>query len=98
MYAWADPDAAANGVSGASNSTGNRKLMINNSKTPMGGPTTCPWTTNNCGPNDEMFSFHVGGCHAVLGDGSVRFLSENIDSLVIKRLVGSQDGLVVGEF
>lgn len=98
MYAWADPDSAANGVSGASNSTGNRKLQINNSKSPLGGPPECRWTVNNCGPNDEMYSFHVGGAHAVLGDGSVRFLSESIDSLVIKRLVGSQDGQVVGEF
>jgi Protein of unknown function (DUF1559) len=98
MYAWADPDSAANGVSGASNSTGDRRLTINNSKTPLGGPAECKWTTNNCGPNDEMFSFHVGGCHAVLGDGSVRFLSESIDSLVIKRLVGSQDGQLPGDF
>ena len=99
MYAWADPDCATNGVSGPSNSTApSKKLAINNSKTPMGGPAECKWTVNNCGPNDEIFSFHVGGCHAVLGDGSVRFLAENIDSLVIMRLVGSQDGVPVGDF
>lgn len=98
MYAWADPDAATNGVSGPSNSTGNRSLRVNNSNTPMGGPAECRWTTNNCGPNDEIFSFHVGGAHAAMGDGSVRFLSENMDMMTIKWLVGSQDGKVVGEF
>ena len=98
MYAWADPDAAANGVSGPSNSTGSRVLTINNNKTPLGGPASCKWTVNNCGPNDEIYSFHVGGAHAAMGDGSVRFLSENIDTLLIKRLVGSQDGNVIGEF
>ncbi len=98
MYAWADPDAAANGYSGPSNSAGSRVAGINNYKTPIGGPTECPWTTNNCGPNDEPFSFHTGGCQAVMGDGSVRFLSENMDAVALKYLVGCQDGKVVGEF
>ncbi len=98
MYAWADPDAGANGYSGPSNSTGSRVAGINNYKTPIGGPVECPWTTNNCGPNDEPFSFHTGGCQAVMGDGSVKFLSENMDAVVLKYLVGCQDGKVVGEF
>jgi prepilin-type N-terminal cleavage/methylation domain-containing protein/prepilin-type processing-associated H-X9-DG protein len=98
MYAWADPDAGANGVSGPSNSLASKVLSINNFKTPLGGPADCRWTNNNCGPNDEIFSFHTGGAHVVLADGSVRFLSENLDWLVLKRLVGSQDGFVVGEF
>ena len=98
MYAWADPDAGANGYSGPSNSTGSRVAGINNYKTPIGGPVECPWTTNNCGPNDEPFSFHTGGCQAVMGDGSVKFLSENMDAVVLKYLVGCQDGKVTGEF
>ena len=98
MYAWADPDAGANGYSGPSNSTGSRVAGINNYKTPIGGPVECPWTTNNCGTNDEPFSFHTGGCQAVMGDGSVKFLSENMDAVVLKYLVGCQDGKVVGEF
>ena len=98
MYAWADPDSATNGVSGPSNSLGSRKLTINNFKSPTGGPADCRWTNNNCGPNDEIFSFHTGGAHVVLADGSVRFLSENLDALLLKALVGSQDGNVIGEF
>jgi prepilin-type N-terminal cleavage/methylation domain-containing protein len=100
MYTWADPDAGANGFSGPSNATGgtSRVIAINQNKTPAGGPTTCKWSTNNCGPNDEPFSFHVGGCHALMGDGAVRFISENIDSLTLKWLTGCQDGRVIGEF
>jgi prepilin-type N-terminal cleavage/methylation domain-containing protein len=100
MYTWADPDAGTNGFSGPSNATGgtSRVIAINQNKTPQGGPTTCRWSTNNCGPNDEPFSFHVGGCHAAMGDGAVRFISENIDSLTLKWLTGCQDGKVVGEF
>ncbi len=90
---WAEPDNGS-GVSGAPVGTG----VINQNKTPLGGPTTCPWSNNNCGPNDEPFSFHTGGCHAVLGDGSVRFLSENMDSDTIRKLVSRDDGEIVGEF
>ena len=98
MYAWADPDASTNGLSGPSNSTASRVLSINQNRTPQGGPSTCTWRTNNCGPNDEPFSWHIGGCQAVLADGSVRFLSENIDWRILKWLAASQDGNVIGEF
>lgn len=100
MYAWADPDCATNGFSGPSNALApaSRRIAINNFKTPMGGPTECRWTVNNCGPNDEPFSFHVGGCQAAMADGSVRFLSENMDGLTLKWISGSQDGRVTGEF
>jgi prepilin-type N-terminal cleavage/methylation domain-containing protein len=89
---WADPDSGS-GVSGAST---NRDTFINNNKNPSN--TVCPWSTNNCGPNDEPFSLHVGGCHALLGDGSVRFLSENIDGNTLRRLCSKSDGEVVGEY
>jgi prepilin-type N-terminal cleavage/methylation domain-containing protein len=98
MYAWADPDSSTNGLSGPSNSTASRMLAINQNRTPQGGPSTCTWRTNNCGPNDEPFSWHIGGCQAVLADGSVRFLSENIDWRILKWLAASQDGNVIGEF
>jgi prepilin-type N-terminal cleavage/methylation domain-containing protein len=98
MYAWADPDAGANGLSGPSNSLGSRMARINNYNTPLGGPAECLWVNNNCGPNDEPFSWHTGGCQAAMGDGSVRFLSENMDVLILKRIAGSQDGFVTAEF
>lgn len=98
MYAWADPDATTNGLSGPSNSTGSRQAKVNNYASPMGGPAACAWTVNNCGPNDEPFSFHTGGCHAAMGDGSVKFLSENMDTLTLKYIAGSQDGKVTGEY
>ena len=100
MYAWADPDSSTNGFSGPSNAIapGSRVLGINTYRTPQGGPAECRWTNNNCGPNDEPFSWHIGGCQAVLADGSVRFLSENTDWRMLKNLAASQDGNVLGEF
>lgn len=43
-------------------------------------------------------SWHVGGVQAVLGDGSVRFISDNINIGTWRALAGKSDGLTVGEF
>jgi prepilin-type N-terminal cleavage/methylation domain-containing protein/prepilin-type processing-associated H-X9-DG protein len=66
-----------------------RARVINNNKTPFGGSgTTCIWTnTTNCGPNDEIFSFHGQGANVLFMDGHVTFLDENIDAIVMRRLV-----------
>jgi prepilin-type processing-associated H-X9-DG protein len=100
MYAWADPDAGSNGLSGPSNaiSPASRVARPNNYNAPSGGPAECPWTVNNCGPNDEPFSWHTGGVQAVMGDGSVRFISENIDTLTLKWIAGADDGRVTSDF
>ena len=97
MYAWADPDAGGNGVSGPSNAIlgGSKQAKVNNYNSTPGGPAQCPWTTNNCGPNDEPFSFHGGGVNAVMGDGSVRFIPDSIAPLTLKYITGATDGQVV---
>ncbi len=97
MFAWADADAVTNGFSGPSNavSPGSRKAKINNYATPIGGPAECRWSVNNCGPNDEPFSFHTGGVNTTMGDGSVRFMSSTTDGIVLKWMVGAADGNVV---
>ncbi|MBD3675056.1 MAG: DUF1559 domain-containing protein [Planctomycetaceae bacterium] len=48
---------------------------------------------------------HTGGCHFLMGDGRVRFVSENIDHNIddpinstFERLIGVSDGQPVGEF
>ena len=98
VYAWADPDAFTNGVSGPSNASApqSRQAQVNNSATPFGGPSTCPWDLNNCGPNDEPFSFHNGGINICMGDGSCRFLTTNIDALILKAITGANDGVATG--
>ncbi|MBU6275498.1 MAG: DUF1559 domain-containing protein [Planctomycetes bacterium] len=95
VYAWIDPDAATNGYSGPSNAIapGSKNAKINNYANPIGGPVECPWQTNNCGPNDEPFSFHPGGVVTVMGDASVRFVADTIDGVVMKWLVGANDGV-----
>ncbi len=87
-WRWAEPDASGIGIS----------MVINNNKSPAGGPASCPWTTNNCGVFEEIFSFHTGGAHVLLADGSVRYVSENLDYKTLRALVSSGGGEVVGEF
>ena len=98
---WIDDDNG-NGVTGPPNSPwsatpGTASGVINNNKG-TAGAAACPYTTTNCGPNDEPFSLHTGGCHAVMCDGSVKFISENTDLQVIRRISDPADGEPVGEF
>ena len=43
-------------------------------------------------------SYHTGGAQIALADGSVRFISENIDNETWVRVGVRNDGKVVGEF
>ena len=43
-------------------------------------------------------SFHTGGVHVLLIDGSVRFVGDNLDQTTWIRLGNKADGAVVGEF
>lgn len=43
-------------------------------------------------------SYHTGGAHVLLGDGSVRFASDGVDGEVWRRVGSIADGLTVGEF
>jgi hypothetical protein len=79
-WRWAEPD----------NTSGASKVMNNNAN-PTNGPSTCPWTYHDCGPNNEWFSFHVGGAHACMADGSVRFIRDSIPLRTVYAL-GTRDG------
>jgi prepilin-type N-terminal cleavage/methylation domain-containing protein len=52
----------------------------------------------NCNNFYNLYSFHTGGAHMLLGDGTVRFLNQNIDLTTFKGLVLANDGLPVGNF
>ena len=46
----------------------------------------------NCSNVEGMYAFHHGGAQAVLGDGSVRFLHQNLSTLLLARLVTRAGG------
>jgi type II secretory pathway pseudopilin PulG len=60
-----------------------------------------PPVTNCSGSVERQFQFsspHVSGCHFSLGDGSARFVSENIDLNVYKALITRSGGETIGEY
>jgi len=67
-------------------------------------PPGDPALSDNCGTNwswntsQGFKSLHVGGAQVVLGDGSVRFLSSNINYRTYQQLGARGDGLALGEF
>src|SRR5262245_1839308 len=96
---WAEPDQG-NGVSGPPTGDSTSPLFIpglagpyvNQNSGVTGGGTQCPWATNNCGPNDELWSAHPGGVNVVFGDGHVAFLKENVNGTFLRYLVDPMDG------
>ncbi len=86
-WRWAEPDNAF-GVS----------FTPNFHRNPFGGPATCLWKDMNCGPNDELFSFHIGGTHALFCDGHVQFITDSMDYRVLRAIVSAGQGEVPGEF
>ncbi len=45
-----------------------------------------------------LYSWHTGGAQILLGDGSVRFISENISGINFASLISRGGGEVLGEF
>lgn len=67
---------------------GNLRNPINNRFVQGAGDRRC-WS---------MSSRHTGGAQACMGDGSVRFISENIDNVLRYNLSARNDNEVLGEF
>ena len=67
------------------------RYTINHTSRPGGANST--WDANTI-----LNSYHVGGIHVLLGDGAVRFISQNINQLTLHQLGSKQDGQVLGQF
>ncbi len=77
-------------------------LTIGQCVTPLNTPPVHPADLLGAGVSDASWhgfsSKHSQGAHFLLGDGSVRFVSENVDYQTYVRLANVSDGHVVGEF
>ena len=72
---------------------------LNNTENLNGTPGRPDGTcTINCNNFYGFYSFHTGGAHFVMADGTVRFISQNIDKNTMSRVYSYGDGAVVGEF
>jgi prepilin-type N-terminal cleavage/methylation domain-containing protein/prepilin-type processing-associated H-X9-DG protein len=98
FWRWAEPDSGF-GVSGAP--AGQKGVAVNNNASPVNGgngPPGCNWiTTNNCGPNDEIFSFHAGA-QVVFIDGHVEMLNSGMDARIVRMLVTANGGEVIPQY
>lgn len=74
--------------------------------TPVGAPAPTPTPAQpvNNGVNPALVkvggfsSSHVGGGHFVLGDGAVRFISQNVDEKLYRTLLNRADGALPKDF
>lgn len=71
------------------------RYAINSTSTALSGVSDI---SGNNSIHNGMFSAHPGGAQAVLADGSVRFISENLDLATLKSLATRDDGLVIGDW
>ena len=49
----------------------------------------------NCSNLEAIYAFHPSGANALVGDGSVHFLSESVSIQVVYKMIGCKDGQVV---
>lgn len=60
--------------------------------------STPPVGTLGCNYGQSIHSDHVGGAQVCMADGSVRFLSENMDFVLLQGLISYSGGEVIGDF
>ncbi|GDY10510.1 hypothetical protein LBMAG52_39980 [Planctomycetia bacterium] len=57
-----------------------------------------PGIGDNFGINLPLNSPHSGGTHGLMGDGTVRLISNGIDMLTYRRIMTRDDGAVTANF
>ena len=80
------------------NSSHGIRDVLGSSVTSINGPTDLSVGYVQSTSARGFSSAHEGGAHFVLADGSVRFLSENLDQGTFRDLIRKDDRNVIGEF
>jgi prepilin-type N-terminal cleavage/methylation domain-containing protein/prepilin-type processing-associated H-X9-DG protein len=91
-WRWAEPDEGF-GVSGTPNNKFRPDHEQNNWPQTYG--PCCVAQGNNAGNNDEIASFHPSGANLLYGDGSVRFIKDSVNPVVLRGLVTLMGGEVI---
>ncbi|HWT80670.1 MAG TPA: DUF1559 domain-containing protein, partial [Candidatus Methylomirabilis sp.] len=91
FWRWAEPHCSL-GVSGGIN---NKSLPDHETSDYQLAPGTLGTAGNKAGNNQSLYSYHRGGINALAGDGSVRFLKENINVFVLRGLTSIKGGEVI---
>jgi prepilin-type N-terminal cleavage/methylation domain-containing protein len=109
--AWASPlGVFFSGTSGSSATPPSQPVLINGNAlddSRRDRPAKCSAPNNDRNlrciadgdrPTHALRSRHPGGVQAALGDGSVRFVNDNINTPILLNLLGISDGQPVGDF
>ena len=98
FWRWGEQDSGF-GVSGdplLNRTTTSFKIINNNNQQASSdGPSGCWKLINNCGPNDEIFSFHTGGANVMFCDGHVSFLTDSLSPVIVSSLASRAGGETV---
>jgi prepilin-type N-terminal cleavage/methylation domain-containing protein/prepilin-type processing-associated H-X9-DG protein len=70
----------------------NEFIMHGFNSTGTANPGACPM---NCTNGDELYSFHPGGINVAMGDGSIRYLAQNMPMKLVAALIsrGAKDSV-----
>lgn len=79
-------------------SRGTRCFNCTTVRYPVNQKTKLAGMHSNLGHNNGIHSSHPSGAQVLVGDGSVRFLSENLQLLTLHLLATRDDGRTLGEF
>lgn len=90
FYRWASSDWFHS--NGSPSQVASAAIQINSQPAPITSSNSFNAQTRTFG------SFHTGGCHFTMADGSVHFFSENMDAGVYQGVGVRSDGLPVGGF
>jgi len=86
-FGWTDPDGGAGSMDGTDAATG----AIN-------GTTGTGRCIMNCNNDSEPYSMHTGGMNIGMADGSVRFISQNVNAATFAALITAKAGDIVPNF
>lgn len=76
----------------------NKGFVINGAQSD-GNTAISPGTCGiNCSNDNEIYSFHTGGAHMLMGDGAVRFVSANIAMSTLIGLSSRAGNEVLGDY
>ncbi len=92
FWRWAEGDCAI-GVSGRPNNRYGPTYEQSGAE----WPSTTATAGTDGGNNDEIYSFHRGGANVVMGDGSVKFIAETINVVVLRGLITRNKGEVIND-
>jgi prepilin-type processing-associated H-X9-DG protein len=91
FWRWTEPHDSL-GVSGAIN---NKSLPDHETSNYQLFPGTLGTAGNKAGNNQNLYSYHPGGINALFGDGSVRFLKDSSNVVVLRGLTSLNGGEVI---